>query len=180
MKNQNKLIAVICATILIASVLTGCVKTQKIGNADAGSLAKGDSAPTSTVNLSDGNTFSLPDNNEQVVVINFWATWCIPCCEELPLFDKLNDEYGDKVKIIAINYGEDKNTVDTFIAERGYKYLFGYDEDISIASLFPMNGIPYTVIIDSNGRVAETFNGVKDVETQYNKYEKAIEEAMNN
>lgn len=153
--------------------------TEESGNAtsdDADELEN--AAPDFTVELNDGSEYTLSSSKGKVVLINIWATWCRPCCAEMPAFQQLYDEYGEELQIVAVNYGESKEDVDKFVQKEGYTFPFAYDEEASVATLYPSQGIPYTVIIDKEGNVFKTFLGASSAEEQYGFYKAAIEEAM--
>lgn len=136
-------------------------------------------APDFTVELNDGSQFTLSAAKGKVVLINIWATWCGPCCGEMPAFQRLYEEYGDDLQIVAVNYAEKKKDVDRFAADNGYTFPFAYDEEASVMELYPSDGIPYTILIDKEGRIFKTFLGARSAEEQYQVYHSAIEEAMN-
>lgn len=140
-----------------------------------GVLSEGDAAPDFTAELADGNTFTLSEQKGKVVLLNFWATWCGPCVGEMPTFEKLYSEYGDKVSILAVNCLEDKETVNQFIEEEGYTFPIAYDEEGTINMKYPSEGIPYTLIIDGEGVIQKIYVGAADAETQYQEYKSAIE-----
>lgn len=143
-----------------------------------GSAQEENTAPDFTVELNDGSQFTLSDSKGKVVLINIWATWCGPCCAEMPAFQRLYEEYGDKLQIVAVNYAEKKKAVDQFIADNGYTFPFAYDEEAKIMELYPSDGIPYTILIDKEGKVYRTFLGARSAEEQYEVYHSAIEEVM--
>ena len=96
----------------------------------------------------------------------------------MPAFQRLYEEYGDKLQIVAVNYAEKKKAVDQFIADNGYTFPFAYDEYAKIMELYPSDGIPYTILIDKEGKVYRTFLGARSAEEQYEVYHSAIEEVM--
>ncbi len=108
MSKKIKVLAMLMGLIMTLS-LVGC--SGKSGTSAAGEVKVGDEAPEFYANLTNGKSFVLSENKGKVVLINFWATWCGPCVEELPAIEKLQKEYGDKIEIVAVNYGEDKKTV---------------------------------------------------------------------
>jgi len=135
-------------------------------------------APDFTAQLVDGSAFTLSEHRGTVVLVNFWATWCGPCCAEMPAFQWLDDEYGDNVYILAINCMEDTSTVQRFLSENGYTFPVACDTDGSISSLYPTDGIPYTVVIGKDGGVYDSFVGAYDATSQYEEYKAAIDAAL--
>ncbi|MCR5836170.1 MAG: TlpA family protein disulfide reductase [Lachnospiraceae bacterium] len=141
--------------------------------------ARRNAAPDFTTELADGSTFTLSSAKGKVVLINIWATWCGPCCGEMPAFQKLYEEYGDKMQIVAVNYAEPKEDVKQFLKENEYTFPVAFDENAEVAAKYPSQGIPYTIIVDKDGAIYKTFVGAQSAEIQYDIYKKAIEGAMN-
>lgn len=141
-------------------------------------LLEGDKAPDFTADLADGSTFTLSEQSGKVVLLNFWATWCGPCVGEMPAFERLWKEYGDKVAILAVNCLEDEETVRQFIAENGYTFPIAFDVEGVVNMKYPTDGIPYTVVIGKDGTVQDIYLGALDADTQYQEYKKAIDSAL--
>lgn len=151
------------------------------GEGDSGTEAKpgaalkeGNKAPDFTATLLDGTTVKLSDLKGKPVLINFWATWCGPCVGEMPAFQRLEKDYGDKIGLIAVNAGEDTDTVKDFITSNNYTFPVALDENYEIASLYPTNGIPYTVVVDANGKITHVSTGAMDADTMYQRYKEAL------
>lgn len=140
----------------------------------------GQEAPDFEVELTDGTTMSLSDAEGKVVLLNFWATWCGPCVGEMPALQKLYDDYNTtEVQILAVDCGETKREVDSFVKENGYTFPIAYDEEGTLSTeLYPTDGIPYTVIIDRKGNIVTTFLGADESDIQYEKYKKVISETL--
>lgn len=141
-------------------------------------VLEGDVAPDFTANLADGSTFTLSENSGKVILLNFWATWCGPCVGEMPAFQDLYEEYGDKIEILAVNCMEDEDTVNQFIEETGYTFPIAYDVDGTISFTYPSSGIPYTLVIGADGIVKNIYVGAADADTQYQLYKGAIDAAL--
>ena len=147
-------------------------------NADDGTgeikvLSKGDIAPDFTAELSGGGSFKLSDYDDKVVLINFWATWCGYCIDEMPTFERLKSDGIEDFEIVCINSGEDERTVDSFVNSSGYSFNMAYDVYDRITDYYPSNGLPYTVIVD-RGIVYKTINGAR----RYSDYKAMINEAL--
>jgi len=115
--------------------------------------------------------FVLMDTNNQpvalkllrgnVVMINFWATWCPPCVEELPSIDALGKSFADKpFKILAINMGEDRESILSFLNRVGFKLDFPLliDPGAKTADLYAVKTLPATLLVNQDGTFA--FGGV--------------------
>ena len=155
--------------------------SQLAGEGDSGieaqpgaPLKEGNKAPDFTADLVDGSTIALSDLKGKPVIINFWATWCGPCVREMPAFERLKEEFGDDIGIIAVNCGDDADTVKDFVAEYGYTFPVALDEDYEVTMLYPTNSIPYTVVVDANGKITHISAGAADADTMYGRYKEAL------
>lgn len=137
-------------------------------------IKEGVAAPDFTGELMDGTSITLSELQGKPVIINFWATWCGPCVKEMPAFERLKDDFGDKIGIIAVNCGDDAETVKDFVEENGYTFPVVLDEEYSISMLYPTNSIPYTVVVDAEGRVTHISTGALDADTMYERYKEAL------
>ncbi|MFR2459140.1 MAG: TlpA family protein disulfide reductase, partial [Christensenellales bacterium] len=112
--------------------------------------------PDFTVPLygTDGGEFSLSACKGKPVIINFWATWCTPCVNELPHFQKIYDELSDKIELVAIHSELITDDVQEYLDGQGYTMPFALDSDGSvIASLGGSTMLPMTVVVDAEGRI---------------------------
>lgn len=140
-------------------------------------LEEGDVAPDFTATLADGSIFTLSDHDDDVVLLNFFATWCGPCMREMPAFEMLKADGLDGVAILCVDCMEEKKTVDALVKEKGYTFPIAYDEEGVIENYYPTDGIPYTLVINK-GVVAKVYLGAMDAETQYKEYKGAIDECL--
>ncbi len=110
----------------------------------------------------EGGDFVLSQHRGQVVVINFWATWCTPCCAELPYFQQLHEKYPDDVAIIALHSNLVTDDVQAYLDQQGYTLPFALDTtgDI-IQSLGGSTMLPMTVVLDQDGTIV--YNAVGSV-----------------
>lgn len=157
--------------------------SMESSEAEAGSAEEvwnGDSSMDFSAQTNEGDTFTLSEQAGNVVLINFWATWCGPCVDEMPALQDLYEEYGDSgnVRIVLVNAGESSQTVHRFLSQNGYTMPCIYDTDNTVNDQYGVMGIPYTVIFNKDGTVAETFEGSYGCEKQYELYKETIEEAL--
>lgn len=138
-------------------------------------LSEGDTAPDFTAALADGSEFTLSDEQGKVILLNFWATWCGPCVREMPAFERLKEDYGENVAILAVNCMEDAGTVAAFIEENGYTFPIAIDEEGTVSMKYPTQGIPYTLVINGDGIIQNIYMGAADADTQYKEYKSAID-----
>jgi len=117
-------------------------------------------APDFTV--SDGtSTVHLADYRGKVVLLNFWATWCAPCVQELPGLLQLHRERPD-IAILAVSVDEDADAYTSFIAERHVNLITVRDPSESAAKLYHSEAWPETYIIDKNGIIRRKLVGAAD------------------
>ena len=138
-------------------------------------MAQGDAYRDFTAALTDGGEFTLSDQEGKVILLNFWATWCGPCVGEMPAFTRLVETYGEDLALLAVNCGEDEATVTAFLEENGYTFPVALDPEYKISNLYPTEGIPYTVIVGTDGKVAAIQVGARDADTMYAHYCEVID-----
>ncbi|MED4204358.1 TlpA disulfide reductase family protein [Neobacillus mesonae] len=122
----------------------------------------------------DGGTTKLSDYKGNVVILNYFATWCKPCKDEFPELAAFQKDYGDKYPLLMINRGEtiDKVNKVTKNNHEGMNYLFDYNAKVS--KRFNVTGQPETFVIDKKGVIREHYNGAVTEMQLYNwvkKYE---------
>lgn len=102
----------------------------------------------------DGKPVRLSDFKGQVVLVNFWATWCVPCLLEMPALDRLNRKMaGQPFKLLAINQAEERGRVQKFAQAHDYSFDVVLDPIGEIGSNYGANRLPMTYIIDRKGMV---------------------------
>jgi len=144
-------LCVICGGIL----LSGCEEGNKHTTANIG-----DYAPKFALTDLDNKTINLAHYKDKKVMLNFWATWCPPCVNEMPLLqDVYNTVKGEGVEIIGINYNEDYDRVKKFATERGITFIILIDSDLKVSMDYGVIGLPVTFFIDREGRIKEKFKG---------------------
>ena len=113
----------------------------------------GQRGPDFTVPLYGGGEFSLADTRGKVTVINFWATWCTPCVNELPHFQKLYETYGDDVAVVALHSDLVTDDVDAYLAGFDYTIPFALDDSGVVAAYGGSAMLPQTIVLDRTGVV---------------------------
>jgi len=102
----------------------------------------------------------------KIVVLNFWATWCPPCKEEMPSIQTLwQKTKGKALELVAVSEGESPSTVSSFVKAKGYTYPFYVDEAGSLGTMFGVQGIPTTFIFDKNGLAIARVVGGRSYDT---------------
>jgi thiol-disulfide isomerase/thioredoxin len=120
----------------------------------------GKPAPAVKLDLLDGKKLNLADHKGRVVVLDFWATWCGPCLQALPLVDGVAREFaGQEVELFAINMEEQPDTIKSMLERHKLKMAVALDRDGVVAARYAVTAIPQTVVIDRDGKVARIFVG---------------------
>ena len=127
----------------------------------AGALDKGNKAADFSLKDLSGKTVKLSDYKGKVVLLNFWASWCPPCREEMPSIQKLYARMkGKKFSILAVSVDRGgENSVRRFIKEAGYEFKILLDPEGEAASRYSVGGIPATFIIDKKGEIVDKIIG---------------------
>lgn len=113
-----------------------------------------------------GNKVKLSDYYGKPIVLNFWATWCFYCTEEMPVFQKVYEEMGQEVTFLMVNMtGSNNETVEkakAYIVEQGYTFPVLFDIEQNVAITYSVRSIPMTIFIDSDGNFAAHSSGTLD------------------
>jgi cytochrome c biogenesis protein CcmG/thiol:disulfide interchange protein DsbE len=119
-------------------------------------------APDFELAALDGENVRLSDLRGQVVALNFWATWCVPCFEEHPLLVSAARSLGDRARFIGVIYEDSEEQVRGFLARQGSAYPSLVDPGSRTAIAFGVFGVPETFFIDAEGRIAAKHIGPLD------------------
>ena len=118
-----------------------------------------------TVDLK-GDVWSLSDLKGKVVFVNFWATWCAPCREEMPSMQRLYEKMPkDKFEMIALFNNDKKPAVRNFVSQLGLTFPIWSDESNIIGARYGLTGLPETLIVDKKGIIREKFIGPAEWDT---------------
>lgn len=103
--------------------------------------------------------------SDRPVVVNVWASWCLPCRDEAPLLTEALAEYGEQVTFIGIAYDDNQPGAKQFLAEFDLPFPHYFDQEGVILAEYGGLGIPRTYFFDPGGELVHTFNGVLDAAT---------------
>lgn len=129
--------------------------------AESADALKGKPAPDFSLSLLDGAKMQLASHKgKEVVILDFWATWCGPCVRALPILSDVSSAFRDKgVVFYAVNQQEEADAVKKFLESRKLSVTVAMDAKADVAKLYRVTGIPQTVIIDKEGNVAAVHVG---------------------
>ena len=110
-----------------------------------------------------GKQLNLKELRGKVVFLNFWATWCPPCIEEMPAMEKLHQELKkDGLVILAVNFQEGPERVKEFLAKHNLTFTALLDRDGKVSELYQAWALPVSVVINKRGEIAARAMGSKD------------------
>jgi cytochrome c biogenesis protein CcmG/thiol:disulfide interchange protein DsbE len=129
---------------------------------------KGEKVPAVVIKTMNGAAFNTSkfSNNGKPIVIDFWATWCVPCIMELnAIADKYEywqKETGVKIYIIAVDTVHNTTTVASFVKNKGWKYEVYLDQDGDFQEAMKVTDTPSTYVIDGNGKIVWMHNSYNE------------------
>ncbi len=119
------------------------------------STEEAETAPDFTVCDNDGNEVSLSDKFGKPMIVNFWATWCGPCKNELPIFDAAYLEHGDDIEFMMVDltdgYNDTPENVKEFVEVNGYSFPLYHDVAQDAAKTYGITSVPLTIFINPDG-----------------------------
>lgn len=122
----------------------------------------GGPAPAFTLASRAGQEVSLSQYKGQVVMLNFWASWCGPCRQEMPLLESIYKKYNRMgFTMLGVNVEPDSKTANEWLKATPVSFPILYDPDSKVSKLYDVAGMPSTVIIDRSGKVRVLHRGYK-------------------
>ena len=146
----------------LRKLFTGLALTALAASSLASSGLTGKPAPDFALKSSTGENLRLSEYRGDVVMINFWATWCGPCRQEMPLLDELYSRY-ERVgfNLLGVNIDDDSNRAMDMIRELGVNFPVLFDARKEVSKLYDVDAMPVTVLVDREGNVRFVHQGYK-------------------
>ena len=140
-------------------------------------LAPASAAPDFTLHAMDGPNLRLKEQRGRVVMVNFWATWCGPCRQEMPQLNRLYEKYkGSGFVLLGVNVDDDQRKAAEVAGKLGVTFPVLLDTDKTVSKLYELSTMPSTVLIDRDGKVRYVHRGYL---TGYeDNYDKQIRELL--
>ncbi|MBZ5515343.1 MAG: TlpA family protein disulfide reductase [Acidobacteriia bacterium] len=149
--------------LLVFAAIVGGTIFFAIQSRQSEPLKVGDEAPDFTLPSLHQQPISLSNFRRNVVVLNFWATWCPPCVEETPSLKRFADAMqGSGITVIGVSVDHDREALERFAAEAQLTFPIARDPDQTVAAQYGTFKFPETYIIDSNGKIAQKLIGAVD------------------
>ena len=176
MEKTYKILKVIILVLVLVVIMLGATRLYNALSAQMQpeSLATGtqteqrQTAPDFTVYDLEGKAHKLSDFVGKPVVLNFWASWCGPCKNEMPDFEEKYQGYGDQVQFLMVNLTDGSQetvaSASSFVASQGYSFPVYFDTDLDAAYKYSVNAVPVTYFIDKEGGLVTYRKGMLSAE----------------
>jgi cytochrome c biogenesis protein CcmG/thiol:disulfide interchange protein DsbE len=149
---------ILIVVVLVAGAAWTAASRVTSGQADRGLGRR--ATPGIELATLDGGTFRLADQAGKPVVVNFWATWCLPCREEAPAFEQVYKNNLDKgLVVVGVDVAEPPDVVGKFVSDMGLTYPIALDTDGETTELYRIQGMPTTLFIGRDGKIKDTIIG---------------------
>ena len=146
----------------LKNLMLGLTLSTLAATSLASSGLTGQPAPDFALKSSDGSNQRLSEYRGDVVTINFWATWCGPCRQEMPLLDELHSRYNRVgFSLLGVNIDDDSSKAMDMVRELGVTFPVLFDSGKDVSKLYDVDAMPVTVILDREGTVRYVHQGYK-------------------
>lgn len=166
MKKSYLIFTIVTAGFIL---LSGWIKNE-VHNDTSLAYSEGDRLQSFTLPSTSGDQISLEETLEEnrIVWVNFWATWCGPCRREMPIMSDLYEKYRDKgFTVIAISVSEDASTVKGYLNRHPVPFTVLLDSAGHLAEKFNIKALPTSFLIDSTGKIKQYGVGVQQAWNYY-------------
>jgi cytochrome c biogenesis protein CcmG, thiol:disulfide interchange protein DsbE len=149
----------VVVVVLVGAVVAAVLLTS--GGKNGATARPGEAAPNFTLpNLQDGKgSISLASYKGTPVLVNFWATWCVPCKDEMPLLEAAHKKWGSKVQFLGIDRQDYKPDALAFAQRTHVTYPLVADPNATLDEAYRLRGMPTSVFIDASGHIVDQVTG---------------------
>lgn len=149
--------------VLTLFMLTGCEDSPTAPQSTASDVGLNRPAPDFTLTDMQGRKVTLSQFRGKIVLLNFWATWCPPCVEEMPSLEQLHQRFKDQgLVLLAVNVEESYQTVSRFLQGKNYSFPILLDTAAEVQNTYQVFRFPETFVIDRNGIIVDRIIGGRD------------------
>jgi peroxiredoxin len=164
-----QLIALMIGIVLLVITNAACAASNNIGEAIV--------APDFTLKSKSGSNMRLAEQKGNIVLVNFWASWCGPCRAELPEFEKMQQDYQDLgFTVMAVNVDDDARKADVLLRDIKVSFPVLFDPEGQVSELYDVSAMPTTVLIDRDGNQRLLHKGYKRGDER--KYRQAVKQLL--
>ena len=148
--------------MIMKNLLLGLTLSVFAATSLASSDLTGQAAPDFVLKSSTGDNLRLSEYRGDVVMVNFWATWCGPCRQEMPLLDELYSRY-ERVgfSLLGVNIDDDSRKAMNMVSDLGVSFPVLFDARKEVSKLYEVEAMPVTVLIDREGTIRYVHHGYK-------------------
>ncbi|WP_139365109.1 peroxiredoxin family protein [Litchfieldia alkalitelluris] len=174
MKKPLTIIAILMLLAMIGFSIMQAIAKQK---SEVVGVEIGNTAPDFELQMMNGGTVKLSELKGKKVLLNFWASWCKPCLEEMPAMQELHNNAPDDVVVLAVNMTVTEKSLETakdFVEEHGFTFPILLDVTNQTSSTYRVLNLPVSFFIDSKGIIRERHPGEMTLE-QMESYLKELE-----
>ncbi len=166
---RSQLLELSAGVLLLGGAIAAAAywgRSAPAGRADAFPVSR----PAETIAAPDfelhdlaGQAVRLRDFRGRVVLLNFWATWCVPCREEMPALQGLAQELGPRgLAVVGVNLKEPRSRVEAFVREHGLRFPVLLDAEGRSSERYQVFALPATFLVDRRGALVGTVLGIRD------------------
>lgn len=143
--------------------------SQSEDSSSSSSSQQASPAPSFPIEDSQGNTVQLSDFlGDKPVFLNFWASTCSPCKQEMPDIQALYEQYGDQIHFVLVNVGaamkDTRENAESYLTEQGFTFPVYYDVDYQAITTYGINSFPFSIFIDAQGNLVTYGQGMLSAE----------------
>jgi peroxiredoxin len=157
-----------CFLIVVVLIVTGAAADQDaFRSLSLIKPSRPQAAKDFSVSSPSGGTIKLIDYRGKVVFLNFWATWCPPCLEEMPAMERLYRKYRDRgLVVLAVSVDRDGAVVPPFVQRNKFSFPIAHDPQMALAERYGVRALPSSFLLDRHGQVAALAIGPREWDTK--------------